>query len=151
MSRYTEFNARTGERITNGTEFGILHHRRGYAEKMVDCFALSWTTRTVLSLAGGAGNAGFDLDDFHRERDASYEDFPDGCRRCRMCSCRQRRTKRKEWRRKKEKEDSRIKARKKNTIKNPTFEIPLPRPVAPSLKDVFHGGFQFHHREQKYL
>ncbi|KAJ4152886.1 hypothetical protein LMH87_009406 [Akanthomyces muscarius] len=71
MSRYTEFDATTGERITDGAEFSIRHPNRRYAENMFACLALSWTARMVLFLAGGAGNAVVDLDVFHRKETLS--------------------------------------------------------------------------------
>ncbi|OAA75994.1 hypothetical protein LEL_05678 [Akanthomyces lecanii RCEF 1005] len=85
MSRYSEFDATTGERFTDGAEFCIRHSNRRYAENMFACLALSWTARMVLFLAGGAGNAVVDLDDFHRKEDAGDEHSLGGCGCCRIC------------------------------------------------------------------
>ncbi|KAM3501281.1 hypothetical protein MY10362_005690 [Beauveria mimosiformis] len=54
-ARYSIFDADTGTRIADGTEYFVEMCALDDAKKMYDCLGLSWATRTILFMAGGAG------------------------------------------------------------------------------------------------
>ncbi|EJP69129.1 uncharacterized protein BBA_02164 [Beauveria bassiana ARSEF 2860] len=54
-ARYSIFDADTGARIADGTEYFVEMCTLDYAKKMYDCLGLSWVVRSILFMAGGAG------------------------------------------------------------------------------------------------
>ncbi|KAM3539986.1 hypothetical protein ARSEF1564_007099 [Beauveria bassiana] len=54
-ARYSIFDADTGTRIADGTEYFVEMATPDDAKKMYDCLGLSWATRIILFMAGGAG------------------------------------------------------------------------------------------------
>ncbi|KAM3513911.1 hypothetical protein MY11210_002448 [Beauveria gryllotalpidicola] len=56
IARYSIFDADTGTRIADGTEYFAQVSTLDIAKKMYDCLGLSWAMRKILFLAGGAGN-----------------------------------------------------------------------------------------------
>ncbi|KAM0740093.1 hypothetical protein ACQRIT_005277 [Beauveria bassiana] len=54
-ARYSIFDADTGARIADGTEYFVETCTLDDAKKMYDCLGLSWVVRSILFMAGGAG------------------------------------------------------------------------------------------------
>ncbi|KAM3443221.1 hypothetical protein NHJ13734_001995 [Beauveria thailandica] len=54
-ARYSIFDADTGTRIADGTEYFAETRSLDNAKKMYDCLGLSWAVRNILFMAGGAG------------------------------------------------------------------------------------------------
>ncbi|KAM3477031.1 hypothetical protein MY8738_006629 [Beauveria namnaoensis] len=54
-ARYSIFDADTGARIADGTEYFVEMCTLDDAKKMYDCLGLSWVVRSILFMAGGAG------------------------------------------------------------------------------------------------
>ncbi|KAM3563688.1 hypothetical protein MY1884_001157 [Beauveria asiatica] len=54
-ARYSIFDADTGTRIADGTEYFVEMGALDDAKKMYDCLGLSWAVRNILFMAGGAG------------------------------------------------------------------------------------------------